>query len=96
MKILLSGRIRMGQVEYRVILSSDRVGYRVILSFRSYQVGTSIRSSSIESFQVSDRMRSSRIVSGRVSNYLMLGHFGFQIISGRVRSNIRSFNVRLF
>jgi hypothetical protein len=50
-----------------------------------------IGSSSIESFRVS-----SRIGLGRVSSHLVLGHFEFRVVSGRVGSCIGSFSVGLF
>jgi hypothetical protein len=33
---------------------------------------------------------------GRVLDHLVLGHFGFQVVLGRVGSGIKLFSVRLF
>jgi hypothetical protein len=85
MKILLSDRIRSGQIVSDIESSSvgsfqvsgrirsGRVGYRVISDFGSYQAG-----------------------SGQITRHLVSGHFRFQVVLCQVGSVIRSSSVGSF
>jgi hypothetical protein len=83
---VISGRVGsgIGSSSVGLFRVSGRIGsyFRVISDFV-----LGIGSSNIESFRVS-----SRIGLGRVSSHLVLGHFEFRVVSGRVGS----FSVGLF
>jgi hypothetical protein len=64
-----------GQFGFQV---GSGIGSSSVGSFRvSSHIRSGIRSSSVGSFRVSGRIR-----SGCISDYLVSGHFGFQIVSG--------------
>jgi hypothetical protein len=66
------------------------------LGFRSYQVGSGRVGYRVIQYRVILGFGSYQVGLGRVSGHLVLGHFGFWIVSGRVGSGIRLFSVELF